>query len=175
MPFAPRTDLPPVNVNLPPSRIFGGPDRRFVENIVLRANDTGEAGTAWRPIDGRVGNAEFGPMCVAPHVARTVYVSRDVRPVRVLTLAWDTPDIIAVYGAAAGWPPGWHECRRLTADMLRGLQEKAAELIAGVGAAGPREIVNGWGETITVDERSQVAEIEAKVRAVEAAWREALQ
>lgn len=160
---------PAVNVNLAPSRIFGGPERRFIENIVLRANDE----HTWRPIDGRVGDPTRGPLCVAPHVARAVYVSRDVRPVRVLTLAWDTPEMIAVYGAAAGWAPGWHECRLLTAAMLLGLQEKAAELIAGAGAAGPREVVNGWGETITVDERGQAAVIEAKVRAVEVAWEEA--
>jgi hypothetical protein len=165
---------PPVNIHLCPSRIFGGPTARFVPNIVLPALPPGtlDDPDVWRPIDHLVGNAALGPFYVAPHVARAVYVSRDVRFVRVLVLAWDTPDMIAVYGAAAGWPLGWQESRRLTPEMLTMLQQKAAELLAGAGppardggAAAGQGGVDEW----------KAAEIEAKVRAVEQAWRDASQ
>lgn len=147
---------PPVRPELGPSRLFGGPERRFVPNIVI---PPGDIGATWRPIDGTVGAGELGPMFAAAHVARSVYVSRCVRAVRVLTLAWDTPDTIYVSGGLL--PLGWHECRLVTAELLAEVRQRAAEFQAGGAGA----VAGG------ADEWKQ-AEAAAKVRDLVAAWQE---
>lgn len=117
-------------MTLCPSRLFGGPDHLFVPNIVLpHGEDPSSPSAPWRPIDGTINNADLGELYTHPHVARTLYVTRDIRPARILTLAWDTP--AAMYVSGGVFPPGWHECRVVTEEMIARMWEAGAQLEVG--------------------------------------------
>lgn len=149
---------------IPPSIVFGGPDRRFLPNVVIDTNVNGASagghasGPRWWPIDVTVNNATWGPLYVPPHVARVVYVSRNLYVARVLTLTWDTPDVVYVLGGA--FPPGWHECRRVTAELIAEVEGRARDMDSRGRAAGGaaeldvvaalarvRYLVNAWHES----------------------------
>lgn len=162
----PTNNNQPVNTALCPSRLFGGPNHRHVPNIAIRHGEdpaTGATSTptpaatsgAWRPIDGTINAAALGFLYHPPHLAHTVYVSRDILAVPLITLAWDTPPSVYVYGGL--FPPGWHECRAADTEMITKLCEGAAMIEAGDTA------MDEWKR----------AEVMGRVRTVLRLWDEA--